>query len=284
MSSSWRGTNDYGFFGYEDTIFNLGKMIDKSREENVTPILATLTPDTKNPEKQINETYNPAIKDLAAQKKVTLADQYGGLISNWATLGEKAPGDGLHPNQDGYNAMAQIWFRAIPEKPIVTTGEATDIGYTTARLNGEVNPNGTTTTYYFEYGETTAYGSSTPVTSAGSGTSTLSVNTSVVGLVNQTIYHYRLRATNAGGTTLGADRTFTTHRPSCEGCYEDEVVLSGVTFGPDTDCECIAATSITIGSGVTIESGAKVTFSAPRVDIQSGFHAEDGALVEIITP
>jgi phosphodiesterase/alkaline phosphatase D-like protein len=168
--------------------------------------------------------------------------------------------------------------------PDVTTGEATSIGFTSVRLNGSVNPNGRATTYCFEYGTTSAYGSCTPNTSAGSGTSTLTVNTSVTGLVNETPYHYRLKATNSVGTAFGADRTFTTHRPSCEGCHEDEVVLSGVTYGPDTDCECIAATSITIGSDVTIESGAKVTFSAPRVVIQSGFLAENGSVVEIITP
>ena len=46
-------------------------------------------------------------------------------------------------------------------------------------------------------------------------------------------------------------------------------------------CECTAATSITIGTGVTIKNGAAVTFKSPIVKLQSGFHAENGAVVNI---
>ncbi|MBL7172195.1 MAG: hypothetical protein ISS68_05105 [Desulfobacteraceae bacterium] len=49
----------------------------------------------------------------------------------------------------------------------------------------------------------------------------------------------------------------------------------------DTNCECRTATSITIGSGMTIKSGANVIFKAPTVKIQSGFHAEEGPTVRI---
>jgi len=275
------GTNDYWHISYTDTIINLGLMIDSSVDQNVIPILSTLTPDADRPEKQIPTTYNPAIRDLAAQKGVTLADQYAALIDSWESL---YTDDGLHPNLAGYQVMAQTWFNAIPEGPTVTTGEATSIGFTTALLNGTVNPNGSATTFHFQYGTTTAYGSSTPSTSAGSGTGTTSVNTSVTGLTDDTLYHYRLGATNSGGTAYGSDRTFTTHRPSCAGCYGDVVVLQNVTYKSGTDCECLADTSITIGSGVTIENGAHVTFTAPRVIIGSGFNARNGSVVEITVP
>jgi hypothetical protein len=94
--------------------------------------------------------------------------------------------------------------------PTVTTSAATSILDTTTTLNGIVNPNGTITSYYFEYGTTIAYGSTTTATSAGSGSSNVSVSTNLTGLTASTLYHYRLVATNAGGTTNGADMTLTT--------------------------------------------------------------------------
>jgi len=67
----------------------------------------------------------------------------------------------------------------------------------------------------------------------------------------------------------------------CPECTGDPVVLTNVTFASGTNCECSAATSITIGSGVTIKSGANITFKAPTVKLQSGFHAENGSTVNI---
>jgi len=68
---------------------------------------------------------------------------------------------------------------------------------------------------------------------------------------------------------------------SCPNCSENAVVLKDITFTSGSECECAGTKSITIGPGVTIKSGAKVTFRAPRVKIQSGFHAEKGAIVHI---
>ena len=94
--------------------------------------------------------------------------------------------------------------------PTVTTGSPTSVTDIAAILNGTVNPNGSSTTYYFQYGTTTSYGENTSSTSAGSGTSNVSANTLVSGLTSNTTYHYRLVATNSGGTSYGGDKTFTT--------------------------------------------------------------------------
>ena len=67
----------------------------------------------------------------------------------------------------------------------------------------------------------------------------------------------------------------------CTECSGDPVVLTTVTFASGTSCECTANTSITIGSGVTIKSGANITFRAPTVNILSGFNAENGSIVNI---
>lgn len=94
--------------------------------------------------------------------------------------------------------------------PTVDTGSATSIKDTSAELNGSLNPNGTTTDYYFQFGLTTGYGVNTKVHSAGAGTRTVAVKDGAGDLIPGTTYHYRLVATNAGGTSVGRDRTFKT--------------------------------------------------------------------------
>jgi hypothetical protein len=94
--------------------------------------------------------------------------------------------------------------------PLASTGLATAVTDHSATLGGSVNANGASTSYWFDYGPTTAYGSSTPATDAGTGTSAVSATATVSGLTPATTYHYRLVATNSGVTTKGADLTFTT--------------------------------------------------------------------------
>jgi len=98
-------------------------------------------------------------------------------------------------------------------EPAVTTGNATAITPTSATVNATVNPEGQSTTYYFEYGTTTSYGSKTSSADAGSGSTDVKVSTQVEPLAPNTTYHYRVVATNASGTTLGADVSFKTPKP-----------------------------------------------------------------------
>jgi hypothetical protein len=96
--------------------------------------------------------------------------------------------------------------------PVVVEESASNIASSSATLAGQVNPEGTETTYWFEYGTSEAYGASAPVPdgSAGAGTSAAPVQAHTQALQPQTTYHFRLVAANAGGTVDGADRTFTT--------------------------------------------------------------------------
>lgn len=93
--------------------------------------------------------------------------------------------------------------------PSVGSKAASNVDYSTATLNGTVNPNGLETKTYFEYGPTAAYGSKTEEVSVGSGSSALETAKAVSGLTPNTTYHYRVVATNADGTSTGGDRTFT---------------------------------------------------------------------------
>jgi hypothetical protein len=92
--------------------------------------------------------------------------------------------------------------------PSVVTGQAIETSSSSATLQGTVNPNARATSYYFEYGTTTAYGTSTPAQNTGAGTAAQEVEAAVGGVAVGVTYHYRLVASNADGTTFGEDRTF----------------------------------------------------------------------------
>jgi len=82
-----------------------------------------------------------------------------------------------------------------------------------------------------------------------------------------------------GGYDIGADEYVFSE--SCPNCSGDVVVIDNATFASGMTCECIGTTSITIGTGVIVRSSATVTFTAPVVIIQPGFHAESGAELNI---
>jgi N-acetylneuraminic acid mutarotase len=92
--------------------------------------------------------------------------------------------------------------------PAVTTNAATNVASFSATLNGSVNPRGSTTTVYFQYGTTTSYGHTT-ASQTKTGNTSQSVSANVTGLAASTTYHFRIVATNNGGTSFGSDRTFT---------------------------------------------------------------------------
>jgi hypothetical protein len=95
-------------------------------------------------------------------------------------------------------------------RPDVTGTSTSDITASSAVLKATIHPEGHETTYFFEYGQTEAYGSQTAQASAGDDDNAHPVNVPVSGLHASTTYHYRVVATNSGGTTRGPDKTFTT--------------------------------------------------------------------------
>jgi hypothetical protein len=96
--------------------------------------------------------------------------------------------------------------------PGVATGGVSNIEPGAAQLEGTVDPRGGPTTYHFDYGTTGGYGASAPAPEAGLGSATSpeAVSLSIGSLAPGAVYHYRLVATNADGTSYGADQTFTT--------------------------------------------------------------------------
>src|SRR4029077_11331304 len=93
--------------------------------------------------------------------------------------------------------------------PAVITNPATFVAGFSATLNGSVDPHGLTTSVHFQYGTTTSYGLTTAPQSR-SGNAYLNISANISSLSANTVYHFRMVATNSAGTTYGTDRTFRT--------------------------------------------------------------------------
>lgn len=133
--------------------------------------------------------------------------------------------------------------------PTTSTSAATSITKTTANLNGKINPNGTDTTYWFEYGTTAELGSVTDFQSAGNSKTASSVAVSVSNLKPATKYYFRLNAQNQFGTINGQILNFTTQGPA---------EPSAPTVST-TSATAIASTSAKLGGSVQT-NGAVTTY------------------------
>lgn len=93
--------------------------------------------------------------------------------------------------------------------PQAITGSAQGVTQEAATLTGEVNPQGLPTTYEFQLGSDTSYGTNVSG-DAGSISEATSVTLALSDLASGSTYHYRLVAFNSAGTSYGVDQTFTT--------------------------------------------------------------------------
>jgi hypothetical protein len=102
-------------------------------------------------------------------------------------------------------------FTTLPPVSIEGTS-ALQVNATSARLQAQLNPHGVASTYHFEYGTSTAYGTSVPIPdgSVGAGTSESTVSNLIQDLLPSTTYHYRVVAGNELGSVQGPDRSLTT--------------------------------------------------------------------------
>ena len=113
-------------------------------------------------------------------------------------------------NVNGPTEGADVTFNT-PSQPGVTAGTVSSLSPESATLTAQVRPGFRSTSYHFEYGRTTAYGSSTSQSgSIGSDNTVHPASASISRLVPNTTYHFRVVATNEIGSTPGLDATFTT--------------------------------------------------------------------------
>jgi hypothetical protein len=185
-----------------------------------------------------SSTYNPTGKDT------------GKTIRVQETVG----------NASGYGppAVSAHTARVPSAAPTVQTGVASAVTKTSATLNATVDPNGLSVTdCVLEYGTTEAYGSSVGCNPApGSEESAVAVS-GVASVAEGTTYHFRIVATNEGGTSYGDDQTFTA--PGAAPTVTQIAPTSGPTTG---------GTSVTV-TGTNFTGVESVKFGSSAGVIQS---------------
>ncbi len=148
----------------------------------------------------------PVVELDSAQAPEPVSSLAGGLASNTTYLYRV-----VATNAAATTVGGVMSFTTGPgAAPVVSTGAASAITSTGAILTGAVDPQARSTTFTFEYGTTTSFGSVTAIDSAGQTAGPETVALPVTGLASNTTYLYRIVATNADGTSAGAVNSLTT--------------------------------------------------------------------------
>lgn len=139
--------------------------------------------------------------------------------------------------------------------PAVTTLGPTEVTPTSATLRATASPNGLATTVAFDYGTSTAYGTTSETAPAGDGTVPVDVAVAITGLRAGTTYHLRARAANSAGTDSGADVSFTTpSAPVVSTGAASAVTLTDATLSASVDPKG-QTTSVVFDVGTTTAYG-----------------------------
>jgi uncharacterized protein (TIGR02145 family) len=134
-------------------------------------------------------------------------------------------------NSFGTGYTNNATFTTLGQVPAVVADEATNVKITTATLSASVNPNYLLTAVMFELGTTTGYGETiTPDQSPLDGANSVNISVDLSNLSPETLYHYRIVATNELGTMTSEDITFTTYSAA----DADNNLYHSVTIGTQT--------------------------------------------------
>ncbi|MGZ4230040.1 MAG: hypothetical protein ACXVVQ_01275 [Solirubrobacteraceae bacterium] len=113
---------------------------------------------------------------------------------------------------NGTNPLRLFSSAYAPDAPV--TGTASGVTTSAATLNATDNPMGASLNASFQFGTTTAYGSSTAVQELGPTSAATPFSAQLTGLPSGTTIHYRAVVTSDFGTFVGADQTLTTALPT----------------------------------------------------------------------
>jgi len=167
--------------------------------------------------------------------------------------------------------------------PTAAIAAATSVTNTTATLNGAVNANGNSSTAIFEYGPTTLYGSTaTAIQSPVTGDTPTTISASLTALTPGTLYHFRVKAVNIGGTHYSDDMTFTTLQIPLA-ATEAATLITTTTATLNA-----TVNAINLSTNVTFEYGLNISYGSIAVGVPNpitGINATSvTAAITVLTP
>jgi len=200
-----------------------------------------------------------------------------------AGLTELEPGTTYHYRLVAHNSFGTTFGLdrsfATPAPPSIEGVFSANVSAKGADLKARINPNGSEpsfqTTYRFEYGATSGYGSTAPVPDGllAPATSGQSVTASLSGLQEVT-YHFRLVAENDWGTTTSEDQTFNFNPPSCPNAAVRQ--QTGAAYLPDCRAYELASPARTGGASLSF-FGPTSPYAANRLAFTGAVNAIPGA-------
>ena len=170
---------------------------------DLTELLATISNDIKEDGVLSDDDILDDLRSSTLELNLDSIRQ--NLERRFQTLGESA-------SVPDFETYIGYFFAYTAQVPIVYSSNADTIGTHGATLVANVNPSSATTSVNFEYGSTTAYGTTvSAIESPVSGQTNQEVSAIITGLEPGLSYHFRVKAENEFGVTYGKDISFTTH-------------------------------------------------------------------------
>jgi hypothetical protein len=166
----------------------------------------------------------------------------------------------------------------LPASPVVHTGGASG-----STVHGAVSPENQATDWSVEYGPTAEYGAVTGMQSLPADSDLHQVSTTLPGLQAGRLYHYRLVADNASGSTSGEDRVFVAASSPGSDPYRDAVLgTSGLAaywrVGEHSGTSSSDETSATTGSFLGRYMLGQPGVLGPLRDTSTSFDGRSGEL------
>jgi hypothetical protein len=187
-------------------------------------------------------------------------------------------------NSIGTTNGIDLMFTTAGQAPSATTLAATIVLGITATLNGTVNANDVSTIVTFEYGLTTSYGSqATALQSPVTGNTLTNVSVDLTGLSPASLFHFRVKAVNAVGTTYGSDLTFTTigQAPVARTKAATNVLSASATINGTVNANNLS-TIVTFEYGLT--TGYGTTITALQSPVSGGINSNVSADISGLLP
>jgi hypothetical protein len=171
----------------------------------------------------VDEGNQIAVYEVPAKEGPKLIETFGTLsgFSDGVAVGSSGTVyvSDLGGEGESLNPVVDIFGPSTPSAPAIVSESSANVSADAAELQAQINPDFADTTYRFQYGTTSAYGSEAPVPAidVGSGgglAGVQSVSVHLQSLSSSTTYHYRVVAENSpkGPKMIveGPDATFTT--------------------------------------------------------------------------